>query len=152
MSRYESKVQIIRANQQSVYARLSDLSQLQVMKDSLTAEQKDMIKAKFDEVSNGKVAVSNLAFTADTASCNIQGMPFTVRIIEREEPKLIKFTAENSPVPATLWIQLLQAAPYETKVKVTIDVDIPFFLKPMVGSKLDGIADQIAEGLTKIPY
>ena len=79
-------------------------------------------------------------------------MPVCVRIIDREPIKTIKFAADKSPVAATLWIQLIGTAPYETKVKVTLDVDIPFFLKPMVGSKLDGVADQIAEALTRIPY
>lgn len=152
MSRYESQVKTIYAAQPSVYARLSDLSQLQTMKDNLTPEQKDMIKAKFDEVSKGKVTVSDLAFTQDTASCTLQGMPISVKIIDREPMKTIKFSADNSPVAATLWIQLIGTGPYETKAKVTLDVDIPFFLKPMVGSKLDGVADQIAEGLTRIPY
>lgn len=152
MSRYESQVKIIPASQPSVYARLSDLSQLQVMKDNLSEEQKALLKAKFDEVSKGKVSVSNLAFTTDTASCTIQGMNVAVRIIDREPMKTIKFKAENSPIGATLWIQLIGTAPYETKTRVTLDVDIPFFLKPMVGSKLDGVADQIATALTKIPY
>ena len=152
MSRYESQVKTIYATQPNVYARLSDLSQLQTLKDRLTDEQKAMLKAKFDEVSKGKVTVYDLAFTTDTASCTLQGMPVCVKIIEREPMKTIKFTAENSPVAATLWIQLIGTGPYETKTKVTLDVDIPFFLKPMVGSKLDGVADQIAEALTKIPY
>jgi len=152
VSRYESQVKTIYAAQDNVYARLSDLSQLQIMKDNLTDEQKELLKAKFDEASKGKVSVSNIEFTSDTASCQIQGMPVCVRIIDREPSKTVKFTAENSPINATLWVQLIGTAPYETKAKVTIDIDIPFFLKPMVGSKLDGIADQIAEGLTKIPY
>lgn len=152
MSRYESQVKTIYAAQPNVYARLSDLSQLQTMKDNLSPEQKEMIKKKFDEVSQGKVTVSDLAFTTDTASCKLMGMDVSVRIIEREPMKTIKFTAENSPVGATLWIQLIGTGPYETKTKVTLDVDIPFFLKPMVGSKLDGVADQIAEALTRIPY
>lgn len=152
MSRYESQVKTIYATQPNVFARLSDLSQLQALKDRLTDEQKAMLKAKFDEVSKGKVTVSDLAFTTDTASCTLQGMPVCIKIIEREPMKTIKFAAENSPVAATLWIQLIGTGPYETKTKVTLDVDIPFFLKPMVGSKLDGVADQIAEALTKIPY
>ena len=152
MSRYESQVKTIYAAQPNVYARLSDLSQLQTMKDNLSPEQKEMIKKKFDEVSQGKLTVSDLAFTTDTASCKLRGMDVSVRIIEREPMKTIKFTAENSPVGATLWIQLIGTGPYETKTKVTLDVDIPFFLKPMVGSKLDGVADQLAEALTRIPY
>lgn len=152
MSRYESQVKTIYASQTNVYNRLSDLSQLETLKSRLTDEQKAMIKEKFDEVSKGKVTVTDIAFTQDTASCKIQGMPLCVRIIDREELKTVKFAAENSPVPVTMWIQLIGTSPYETKAKVTIDIDVPFYLKPMIGSKLDGLADKVAEALTRIPY
>ena len=57
MSRYESQVKTIYATQPNVYARLSDLSQLQTLKDRLTDEQKAMLKAKFDEVSKTNVVI-----------------------------------------------------------------------------------------------
>lgn len=153
MSKYQSEVKIINASQLQVWQRISDLSAYQTMKEMMPAEQKEMIKAKLAEQADGKVQVSNLCFTQDTASCKISGMDVTFRIIEREDPmKCVKFVADNSPIAATLWIQLLPKAAYETKCRVTLDVDIPFFLKPMVGKKLDGAADQLAEMLTKIPY
>lgn len=153
MSRYQSEVKIINAAQLQVWQRISDLSAYQTMKEMMPAEQKEMIKAKLAEEGKGKIQVSDLNFTQDTASCKISGMDVTFRIVEREDPmKCVKYVAENSPIPATLWVQLLPKAPYETKCRVTLEVDIPFFLKPMVGKKLDGAADQLAEMLTKIPY
>ena len=80
-------------------------------------------------------------------------MQIGIGIVDREEPmKCVKYAADQSPVEITLWIQLLPNAPYETRCRVTIDVDIPFYLKPMVGKKLDGVADQLADMLTRIPY
>lgn len=153
MSRYTSDIKIINAAQYAVWNRISNLAQFQTLKDNMPAEAKAEIKAKINAQTEGKASFSNFSFTEDTASFSVQGMPVTIRIIDREEPmKCVKFTADNSPVDFTLWIQLLPQSPYETKCKVTLDLDIPFYLKPLVGKKLDGAADQIAEMLTKIPY
>lgn len=153
MSKYQSEVKIINAAQYSVWNRISDFSQFQAMKDAMPAEQKAMIKQKLAEQSDGKVDIKNVRFDADTVTFNASGMDVTLRIIDREDPmKCVKYKADNSPIDVTLWIQLLPQSAYETKCRVTLDVDIPFFLKPMVGKKLDGAADQIADMLCKIPY
>ncbi len=152
MSKYESKIVTVNALQEAVYKRFADLSALQVMKDNMPVEMKQQIKAKLEEQGQGKVQVSNFQFDTDTARFKVNGMDTCIRIIDREEPKCVKFGADNSPVPVTIWIQMLPASAYETKIRVTLDIDIPFYLKPMIGGKLDGAADMIAEALTKIPY
>lgn len=152
MAKYESKIVTVNALQQSVYNRFADLSALQVMKDNMPAELKAQIRSKIEEQGQGKVQISNFQFDSDTARFKVNGMDTCIRIIEREEPKCVKFTADNSPVPVTIWIQMLPQSAYETKIRVTLDIDIPFYLKPMIGSKLDGAADMIADALTKIPY
>lgn len=153
MSKYTSEIKVITAAQYAVWNRLSDLSQLQTMKDNLPAEAKAQLKAKLAEETKGQIEITNFSFTADTASFSVKGMPVTVRIVEREEPmKCVKYKPDSSPVDFTIWIQLLPQSPYETKVRVTVEVDIPFYLKPMIGNKLDKAADGIATALTKIPY
>ena len=153
MSKYQSEVKIIHASQYQVWNRISDLGQFQVMKDNMSPEQKAAIKAKLAEQGDGKITLSDFSFTRDTALFKVNGMTMGIGIVDREEPmKCVKFAADQSPVDMTLWIQLLPNAPYETRCRVTLEVDIPFFLKPMVGKKLDGAADQLADMLTKIPY
>ncbi len=152
MARYESKVKTINALQENVYRRLSDLSELQTLKDNMPAELKEQVKAKLLEQGGGKINISNLSFDSDHARFSVNGMATSISIIERDEPKCVKYTADNSPVAFTLWIQMLPQEAYTTKLRVTIDIDIPFYLRPMVGSKLDGAADMIADALTKIPY
>lgn len=153
MSKYQSEVKIINASQYQVWNRISDLGQFQIMKDNMPAETKAAMKAKIAEEGGGKFTVSDFSFTRDTALFKVNGMQMGLGIVDREEPmKCVKFQADQSPVEMTLWIQLLPKSPYETKCRVTVEVDIPFFLKPMVGKKLDGIADQLCEMLTKIPY
>ena len=153
MSKYQSEVKIIPASQYQVWSRISDLSAYQLLKEQMPVEQKEQIKAKIASEAGGKVQISDLQFTPDTASFKVSGMDVVLRIVEREDMmKCVKYVADQSPIDATLWIQLLPKAPYETKCRVTIEVDIPFFLKPMVGKKLDGAADQLADMLTKITY
>lgn len=153
MSKKSSDVKVISAMQSAVWNRISDLSQLQMVKDNMTDEQKAMIKQKLNDETKGQLTLSDVFFTEDLAQFKVNGMEMALHIVDREDPmKCVKYEAQGSPVPVTLWIQLLPQGPYETRCKVTLDVDVPFFLKPMVGNKLDKAADQIAEMLTKIPY
>ena len=73
-------------------------------------------------------------------------------IIEREEGKCIKFETRQSPVKANLWIQTLPVSSDQSKMKLTIDADIPFMLKAMVGSKLKDGVEKIADALAMINY
>jgi len=153
MSRYTSDVKILNAAQAQVWARISDFSVYQQLKEKMTPEQKESIKAKISEIDDGKIQLSNFVFTHDAMELKVSGMDVSINIVEREEPmKCVKYKADKSPIDMTLWIQLLPKEAYQTRCKVTVEVDIPFFLKPLVGKKLDGVADQIADFLTKIPY
>ena len=103
MARYESKIKIVNALQENVYKRFADLSSLQAMKDNMSAEMKQQIKDKLNEQGQGKVTISNFLFDNDTARFKVNGMDACIRIVEREEPKCVKFSADNSPVPVTIW-------------------------------------------------
>ena len=95
MARYESKIKIVNALQENVYKRFADLSSLQVLKDNMSAEMKQQIKDKLNEQGQGKVTISNFLFDTDTARFKVNGMDACIRIVEREEPKCVKFSAEN---------------------------------------------------------
>lgn len=136
MSKYESSVQIINYPQEKVYAKLSDLSNIEKVKDRIPAEQ-----------------VKDLTFDRDSVSVNVPPVgSVTLKIVEREELKCIKFEAENSPLPFNLWIQLLPVTETSCKMKVTVKADIPIFLKPMVGNKLEEGVEKIAQTLAMVPY
>ena len=75
-----------------------------------------------------------------------------IRIVEREEPKCVKFESVQSPIPITLWIQLLPTSETSCKMKVTLDAQLSMMFKMMLGSKLKDGVDQFAEMLARIPY
>ena len=76
----------------------------------------------------------------------------SLRIIEREEPKCIKFEAVNSPIPANLWIQLLPVTETQCKMKLTVRAELNMFIKAMVSKPLKEGVEKLADMLAMIPY
>ncbi|MDP4278396.1 MAG: SRPBCC family protein, partial [Bacteroidota bacterium] len=92
-------------------------------------------------------------FTSDTCSFNVPNIgTIALRIVEREPAKTVKLVTEKSPVPFTCWIQLTQAAPEDTRLKLTLRADIPFMLKGMVSKPLENMVQKVAEALAALPY
>ena len=136
MSKYESGVKQIPHPQTAVYNTLSDLNNIERIKDRIPADQ-----------------VKDLAFDRDSVSVNVAPVgSIKLRIVDRDEPKCIKFETENSPVPFNLWVQLLPVTDTTCKMRVTVKADIPLFLKPMLGNKLQDSVDKIADALAMLPY
>ena len=136
MSKYESGVKQIPHPQTAVYNTLSDLNNIERIKDRIPADQ-----------------VKYLAFDRDSVSVNVAPVgSIKLSIVDRDEPKCIKFETENSPVPFNLWVQLLPVTDTTCKMRVTVKADIPVFLKPMVGGKLQDGVDKIADALAMLPY
>jgi hypothetical protein len=64
----------------------------------------------------------------------------------------VKFQTAQSPQPFNLWIQVLPVTETTSKMKVTVDADIPFMLKGMVSGPLKDGIEKIADALAMIPY
>ena len=79
MTKFESSVKVIPYSQERVYEKLADLSNLQAIKDRLPEDK-----------------VKNMSFDTDTLSFNVDPVgQLTLRIIEREPSKCIKFETTN---------------------------------------------------------
>ena len=136
MSKFESSIKQIAYPQQSVYNMLSDLTNIERVKDKVPEDK-----------------LQGLTFDKDTISVNVPPVgAVSMRIIERDEPKTIKFASENSPMSFNFWIQILPVDETSSKMKLTIDSDIPFFAKTMVSGPLKEGIEKIAEALATIPY
>ena len=136
MSKFESSVKQIPYPQQSVYNMLSDLTNIERVKDKIPEDK-----------------LKDLTFDKDTISVSVPPVgQVSMRIIEREEPKTIKFASENSPMGFNFWIQMLTTDEQNSKMKLTIDADIPFFAKGMVSGPLQEGIEKIADALAIIPY
>ena len=152
MAKYESQIKQVPFSQSAVYAKLADLTNLAVIKerfdDPIVQE-----KLPADKIEEVRKAVKQMEFTADTVS--VPAGPIgsvAVEIVEREPEKCVKFSSTNSPVSFKLWIQMLPTSDTTSKMKVTIDADLNFFMKQMVGPHLEKGVDKFADMLAMIPY
>lgn len=94
-----------------------------------------------------------MSFDTDTLSFNVDPVgQLTLRIIEREPSKCIKFETTNSPLPFNMWIQLVAASEEECKLKVTIGLGINPFMKAMVQKPLNEGLEKMADMLSMIQY
>ena len=139
MAQYESSIKHIPYSQERVYNKLSDLNNLNSVRDRL-----DLIKDKLD----GKL--EDMSFDSD--SLKVQGFNLTLRIIEREPLKCIKFEGDKTPIPLNLWIQILPEGMDNAKMKVTIRAEVNMFMKAMVAKPLQEGVEKLADMLSMIPY
>ena len=135
MSKFESGIKHIPHPQTAVYNALSDLSNLDKVKDKLPVDK-----------------IKDLSFDSDSLTIGAPMGSVSMRIIEREEPKCIKFATEKSPIAANLWIQIVPEGEDACKMKLTIKADINPFIKGMVSKPLQEGLEKIADVLAMIPY
>ncbi len=158
MTEYKSTVHVSPFPQQRVYDRLSDLTFLSVIQNQV--DNPDARKRILDQA-GGKVTpeqmdkvaekIRHMQFDRDTATADSPVGKITLRIIEREEPKCIKFALEGAPVQANLWIQLLPQAG-QCAMRLTLRAELNFLVKQMVGKKLGQGVEGLAQMLAQIPY
>ena len=136
MSQFESSVKQIPFSQERVYAKLSDLSNLESMKDRIPQDK-----------------VKDISFDSDTLTFSVDPVgKITLQVIEREPFKCIKFETTQSPLPFNLWIQLVPDSEQVCKMKLTIRVDINPFMKAMVQKPLQEGIEKMADMLAMIQY
>ena len=136
MSTFESSIRQIPHPQQSVYAMLSDLANLERIRHRLPEDK-----------------LKDLSFDSDTLSVNVPPVgSIRLRIVDRDEPKCIKFETEQSPVPFNFWIQILPVTETTSKMKLTIKADLNPFIKGMVKKPLQEGIEKIADALQMIEY
>ena len=139
METYESAVQTLHGSQHDVYEKISDLRHWDALKDRLAQDKQLQDK------------VRDWTCDADTCSFSIEPVGrITLRIVDREPDKTVKFGADNLPVAFNLWIQLKENAAGETLMKITLKADLPFMLKTMLGGKLQQGIVQMGEMLARV--
>ncbi len=152
MAKYESQIKQVPFSQSAVYAKLSDLTNLAVIKERID-DPNVQAKIPADKIEEVRNAVNQMEFTTDTVSAPAGPIgTIAVQIVDREPEKCVKFTSTNSPVSFKLWVQVLPTGDTTSKLKVTIDADLNFFMKQMVGSHLEKGVDKFADMLAMIPY
>jgi carbon monoxide dehydrogenase subunit G len=136
MTEFTSDIKILPYNQEKIYKVLSNMDNLERIKD----------KIPYDKIND---------FSFDRDSCSFSVSPVgkvKFSIIEREPVKTIKFAADQAPVDVNMWIQLLPVAESESKMKLTVKAKLNPFLKPMLSKPLQDGVNKIADILAAVPY
>ena len=136
MAQYESSTYRIPYPQDRVYAKLEDLSNLEALKDKLPADK-----------------VKEFACDRDSVTADVPPVgKVTLRVVEREEPKCVKFAADNSPIPFNMWVQVIPDGDEASKMRVVVKAEINFMLKGMIEKPLNDALEKIGDVLSRIPY
>ena len=136
MTKFESNVKQIPYPVEDVYRNISDLSNLERVRDRIPQDK-----------------LQDFQFDSDSVQVSVSPVgTIKLRICDREENKCVKFETEQSPLAFNLWIQVLPVDSASSKMKVTVQADIPFMLKGMVSSPLQDGVEKIADALSQIPF
>ena len=135
-SKFESSVKQVPYPQQAVYRNISDLTNLEKVRDRVPEDK-----------------VQGFSFDQDTVTINVAPVgELKLRICDREEPKCVKFETVQSPVPFNVWVQVLPVDENSSKMKVTVKAELNPFIKSMVEKPLQEGVEKIADALAMVHY
>lgn len=135
--KYESKIGQILANDQQVFAVLSNLENLSHFRNVIPQDK-----------------VKELEISKDRIRMKMDGLAqkISIAIVDKEEFKTIKFGVEDFAIPFNAWIQLKQVAELDTRIRITIKTDMPVMFKMMFDKKMQIGLDQAIDMLCQVPY
>ena len=135
--KYESKIHSAAASAEQIYKVLSNLNNLNRVKDLIPKDK-----------------VQELEISEDCVRMKVDGLgqKIAISIVDKIENDTIKFGAENIPMEMNFWIQLKEVTPNDTRIKLTLKADLPMMFKMMLDKKLQNGIYQAAEMLAKFPY
>ena len=116
------------------------------------AEQIYAVISRFDNLTPA-LADRVEEWQADEEHCSFKAKGFTVklRMEERVAPKHVKIVGDEGGVPVdfAFWIQLHKVSDTDTRLRLVLHIELNMMMKMMIGSKLQGAIDQIAEGIAR---
>ena len=141
MKRIESDVKQIPYSQESVYSKVSDLSNLKYLIDRIPEDQKNQVKAQ------------DMEFTPDRVSCTVSPVgQIEIGVVARDPFKCVKMETLRSPIKLTMWIQIVSTGDSSCKIKLTVDADLNMFMAKMVEKPLNEAVGKMADMLAMLPY
>ena len=131
MALYQSKTITVNKPFEEVYGKVSDLKNIEQFRDRIPKEYTVNFESDTDYVQFRVAPVGDLL----------------LRIVERGTDK-IRLNIEKLPFKAEMSMNIGNVSPSETNIQLVLDADIPFFVKHIVGNKLEEGMDKIADILT----
>ncbi len=131
MATFTSKPTIINSPAETVSEKFSDFSALQTVIDQIPADE--------------RAKIGDIALTPDSIIMKTQQVgEITLKVTERTASR-ITLSAIGSPVSMHLSVNLKPVDEVSTELTTSMEVEIPAFLKPMVGGTLQKAVDQFGQ-------
>ncbi len=146
LSKYTSSVKLINHNEQVVFNYLSNFKNLATYLNSGLIEK---ITEKIPQVK-----ITDFRSDTDSCSFNITGIGVAeIRIVNREPFKTIKVESSGGlPVSFTFWVQLMPVDANQTKMRLTLHIEMSMMMKMLAGNKLEDGLDNLANTLAALPF
>lgn len=135
MATFSGKPVVLDRPAAEIADKFADLTQLQPMLDALPEEERAKI---------GDITLTRDDIVMQTPQVGA----ITLRVVERT-PQIIRFNAMGAPVAMSLLVHLTDKG-QSTEVLSEMEVDIPIFLKAMLGGTLQKAADQFSDLITRL--
>lgn len=136
MTTYESNIKTISHPQLTVFEKLSDLHHLETFKSKINDPKIKELRVEDDTI---WIKVDMLG-------------EIGLKLIEKEPIKTLKFEGVKTPVALNFWIQLVQVAETETKLKLTLKAELPMMVKAMASKPIKEFLEKLSEAITQLPY
>lgn len=116
------------------------------------AEQIYAVISRFDNLTPA-LADKVEEWQATEDSCSFKAKGFTVnsawRSASRANTSRSSATTGGVPMDFAFWIQLQEVSAADTRLRLVLRIDLNMMMKMMIGNKLQGALDQIAEGIAR---
>ena len=116
------------------------------------AEQIYAVISRFDNLTPAVAdRVEEWQATEETCSFKAKGFTVRLRMEERIEPRHVKIVGDDGGIPMdfAFWIQLHKVSDTDTRMRLVLRIELNMMMKMMIGGKLQGAIDQIAEGIAR---
>ena len=135
MEQIHSSEKEITAPQRVVFDVLSNVDNLTRLKERIPEDQ-----------------LKDIVIGEDSISYKSPMGIVTLKLMEKEPNKTIKYSTVQSPLPFDMWVQLLPITGSQCKMRVTVGLNMNSFMMAMVKKPLTDAVEKIAGLLAQIPY
>lgn len=97
-------------------------------------------------------ALKGVSFDSGGITLNSPMGPLRLGVEDSEPPHKVVYKAQQSPVPFCLTVHLQGTPEGLTESVAELEIELPFMLKAMVGSKLKDGVDQLGKMLANLPF
>lgn len=142
--RVVSKITSTEAPSAQVYTLLSNLENLRPLVENLREQAPQLPMG---------IQVDRIDLTPDSVTVSLGGKgEFTLSQVDAQPYKLLKYASSNGGKSVCLWVQLLEKTPGITHLRLTMELEVPFFVRKMVEGKIKEALDRAAEVLPRLPF